>query len=72
MQALVSASLLHWVQGLGEIAHREFVPRTLCLVGSIDNLVDTLLAVREAIVTGELDAQIEAASGAVRADLKKK
>ncbi len=48
------------------------MPRTLCLVGSIDNLVDTLLAVREAIVTGELDAQIEAASGAVRADLKKK
>ena len=41
-------------------------------VGSIDNLVDTLLAVREAIVTGELDAQIEAASGAVRAGFKKK
>ena len=41
-------------------------------VGSIDNLVDTLLAVREAIMTGELDAQIEAASGAVRAGFKKK
>lgn len=41
-------------------------------VGNIDNLVDTLLAVREAIVTGELDAQIEAASGAVRAGFKKK
>lgn len=41
-------------------------------VGSIDNLVDTLLAVREAIVTGELDAQIEAASGAVRAGFKRK
>ena len=41
-------------------------------VGSIDNLVDTLLAVREAIITGELDTQIEAASGAVRAGFKKK
>ncbi|PKO68887.1 MAG: hypothetical protein CVU22_06995 [Betaproteobacteria bacterium HGW-Betaproteobacteria-16] len=41
-------------------------------VGSFENLVDTLLAVREAIVTGELDAQIEAASGAVRAGFKKK
>lgn len=41
-------------------------------VGSIDNLVDTMLAVRDAIVTGELDAQIEAASGAVRAGFKKK
>ena len=41
-------------------------------VGNIDNLVDTLLAVREAIVTGELDAQIEAASGAVRAGFKRK
>lgn len=41
-------------------------------VGSFDNLVDTLLAVREAIVGGELDSQIEAASGAVRAGFKKK
>ncbi|BEU95648.1 hypothetical protein ACDW_13530 [Acidovorax sp. DW039] len=41
-------------------------------VGHIDSLVDTLLAVREAILAGELDAQIEAASGAVRAGFKKK
>ena len=41
-------------------------------VGSIDDLVDTLLAVREAVKAGELDAQIDAASGAVRAGFKKK
>lgn len=41
-------------------------------VGSIDNLVDTLLAVREAVKAGELDAQIDAASGAVRAGFKRK
>lgn len=41
-------------------------------VGSIENLVDTLLAVREAVKTGELDSQIDAASGAARASFKRK
>lgn len=41
-------------------------------VGSIDNLVDTLLTVREAVLAGELDAQIEAACSSVRAGFKRK
>lgn len=41
-------------------------------VGSMSELVATLEAVREAAQAGELDAQIEQASGALRAGFKKK
>ena len=41
-------------------------------VGSMDNLVDTLLAVREAVLAGELDTQIDVACGKVRAGFKQK
>lgn len=41
-------------------------------VGSMTDLVVALEAVKEAVVAGELDAQIEAASGALRAGFAKK
>lgn len=41
-------------------------------VGTVDDLVPTLLALREAVIAGELDAQIESASSAVRAGFGKK
>lgn len=41
-------------------------------VGSMADLVPTLEAVREAVAAGELDAQIEQASGSLRAGFAKK
>lgn len=41
-------------------------------VGSVGDLVAALEAVKEAVVAGELDAQIEQASGALRAGFAKK
>ena len=41
-------------------------------VGSMDELVAALGAVKEAVHAGELDAQIEQASGALRAGFVKK
>lgn len=41
-------------------------------VGSLTDLVGVLEAVKEAVVAGELDAQIEQASGALRAGFAKK
>jgi hypothetical protein len=41
-------------------------------VGSMTDLVAALEAVKEAVVAGELDAQIEQASGALRAGFAKK
>jgi hypothetical protein len=41
-------------------------------VGSIEELVAALEAVKEAVQSGELDAQIEQASGALRAGFAKK
>ena len=39
-------------------------------VGSVDELVATLEAVKKAVEAGELDAEIEAASGALKANFK--
>lgn len=41
-------------------------------VGGMEELVEALLAVKEAVAAGELDAQIEQASGALRAGFAKK
>lgn len=41
-------------------------------VGNMDDLVAALEAVKEAVMAGELDAQIEQASGALRAGFAKK
>jgi predicted nicotinamide N-methyase len=41
-------------------------------VGDMDGLVAALAAVKEAVQAGELDAQIEQASGALRAGFAKK
>jgi hypothetical protein len=41
-------------------------------VGNMDDLVAALEAVKEAVTAGELDAQIEQASGALRAGFAKK
>lgn len=41
-------------------------------VGSMDDLIVALEAVKEAVTAGDLDAQIEQASGAFRAGFAKK
>ncbi len=41
-------------------------------VGSMDDRIAALEAVKEAVSAGELDSQIEQASGALRAGFKKK
>jgi hypothetical protein len=51
----------------------EIAPKKNAIeVGSMDDLVAALEAVKEAVTAGELDAQIEQASGALRAGFAKK
>lgn len=40
-------------------------------VGAVDHLVGTLQVIKQAVEAGELDAQIEAASGALRSGFKR-
>lgn len=51
----------------------EIAPKKNAIeVGSMEDLVAALEAVKEAVTAGELDAQIEQASGALRAGFAKK